>query len=173
MCTGCGGARDQQTKMCSGCLSKATARGYRVRVHRRELAGMCRDCGKPTWSENTKRCRYHYVYSILYNFMPRVPPSTIEAVASKLEQQDFRCALTGLPLVPGRNASLDHVYPRSVRPDLTSRLDNLVRVDRMVNEVKQNLSSDDPILEQVLAPELVQAIRSSAAKVHSPAPSVG
>lgn len=100
--------------------------------------------------------------------MPRVDPVQIEAVATKLEAQEFKCALTGVPIVPGKNASLDHVLPRTKYPELAAELTNLVWVDHSVNVMKQNITPEDPMLDVLFAPALVARIRDLASKVRRP-----
>jgi len=58
---------------------------------------------------------------------------------AKLEAQGFRCYYTGVELVPGTNASLDHRIPRSQGGDPLDP-DNCVWCDRLINAFKNDLT---------------------------------
>ena len=66
------------------------------------------------------------------------------------QEQKGKCAITGLDLIPGRTASLDHVKPLSRGG--TNRRENLQFVHTMVNSMKQNLMMTEFIeqLKQLL-----------------------
>jgi hypothetical protein len=57
------------------------------------------------------------------------------------DDQEGRCAYTGERLVPGRNASLDHVQPRS--RDGKDCVENLQWVTKVVNHAKTWLTHDE------------------------------
>ena len=63
-----------------------------------------------------------------------------EALLQKLESSDFRCFYTGVPLVPGINACVDHLHSRSLYPDKLSDLANLVWCDKWINRMKGHMS---------------------------------
>lgn len=58
----------------------------------------------------------------------------------KLEQQDYRCALSGVHLTPS-NAALDHIVP--VSEGGTDDVENLQWLDKIVNRAKSTLSQDE------------------------------
>jgi hypothetical protein len=58
-------------------------------------------------------------------------------------QQQGICALTGLPMVPGVNASIDHHIPQSKGVDNSPG--NLRWILRAVNTAKSNLTDDELI----------------------------
>jgi hypothetical protein len=120
-------------------------------------------------SPTTPKCRYHFTYAILHNFLPRVEPTMVEAVAAKLEQQEFKCAFTGVPLVPGKNASLDHVYPKLKYPVIAAELTNLVWVDATFNKMKLDADPNDPVVAAIFAPAIVEKLRALAKLVVFPA----
>jgi hypothetical protein len=154
--------------MCTKCLREYASRNYRSRAIANEKVGVCRRCSRPVISTEAGVCAYHFAYAILHNFMGAVPSTTVEAVAAKLEAQEFKCALTGVPLVPGKNASLDHVLPRTKYPELATELTNLIWVDHAVNVMKQNITPEDRMLDVLFAPALVARIRELASKVIRP-----
>ena len=63
-----------------------------------------------------------------------------QAVLSLLEQQSFRCALTGRRLEP-ETAALDHVIPVSRGGE--HRIDNTQVLDRTVNRAKGTLTNGE------------------------------
>lgn len=63
-----------------------------------------------------------------------------QAVLSLLEQQAFRCALTGRRLEP-ETAALDHVVPVSRGGE--HRIDNTQVLDRTVNRAKGTLTNSE------------------------------
>ena len=58
-----------------------------------------------------------------------------------LEKQDFICPLTGRELVPGENASLDHIIPKSRGGP--NKIGNLQWLDNNINFAKRNLLPDE------------------------------
>lgn len=65
---------------------------------------------------------------------------TAKRLWRKLEDQDFKCALTGLDLTP-ENASLDHIIPFSQGG--TNTIGNVHFVVDYVNMAKGNMSYDE------------------------------
>lgn len=135
LCTNCDRPRDQETKLCSACTSSATRASKEWRAKRRETGTQCMYCIEPRWHASSS-CRWHFVEKILNNF--NIGPRYSGQVAEMLEASNFTCFYTGVPLVPGENASLDHVLPRSKYPHLTDCLENLVWCDRTFNNLKTN-----------------------------------
>jgi 5-methylcytosine-specific restriction endonuclease McrA len=66
------------------------------------------------------------------------------------QSQKGKCAVTGIELIPGKTASLDHINPLS-RGGTNSR-ENLQFVHIAINTMKQNLTSDEflELLKQLL-----------------------
>ena len=65
-----------------------------------------------------------------------------EAVEEMLIRQNYKCAYTGVVLVLGVNASLDHIKPRLEHPDLLGQISNLEWVDETVNRSKGKMSRE-------------------------------
>lgn len=61
-----------------------------------------------------------------------------EALKAKLVSQNFKCAYTGIKLVLGVNASVDHILPVSRFPESKHDLDNVEWVDLKVNQMKRD-----------------------------------
>jgi hypothetical protein len=72
-----------------------------------------------------------------------VPSTLYETLLHKLEITEFVCFYTGIALVPGKNACIDHLYSRSQHPDKISEIDNLVWCDKWINRMKGHMSYQD------------------------------
>jgi hypothetical protein len=70
----------------------------------------------------------------------------IHVLLDRFEDQKQSCFYTGVPLVPGINASLDHYFCKADHPHLASDPDNLVWCDIAVNFMKRNLTPDKLLL---------------------------
>ena len=57
-----------------------------------------------------------------------------------LKRQKGRCAYTGVKILPGINASIDHIHPRSLYPERARDVKNMRFVDRRVNQAKNNMT---------------------------------
>lgn len=67
--------------------------------------------------------------------------SHARSLAELWEKQGGVCALTGTTLVPGVNASLDHIVPKAKGG--TNALDNLQWVCIPANQAKSDLSTEE------------------------------
>jgi 5-methylcytosine-specific restriction endonuclease McrA len=85
---------------------------------------------------------------------------TAKMVMQMIEDQGFRCALSGRPLTP-ETASLDHVMPlsRGGAHDLS----NLWAVDHQVNSAKGTLSVEEFVLMCRDVASYQNALRSAEA----------
>lgn len=127
-------------KLCNKCRERGRNSYKKHSAMRRELhpqAGLCLKCTTEVFKES-KYCKKHWLegFSIKY----AIPP---EQLFKKLELQCFRCFFTGKELIPGVNASVDHLHPRSKREDLTGDIDNIVWCDRRINLMKGNFSLEE------------------------------
>lgn len=136
----CGRERDNETIYCSKCRQRQSQNyekyGKPKRLER-ENDGKCRRCGKDQYFAS-KYCRHHFIEGIAHIW--KIPPHLWEALIQKLEQGQFSCYYTGLPLIPGENASVDHLSSRLQHPDKLSDFDNLVWCDKRINRMKGHLS---------------------------------
>ena len=66
-----------------------------------------------------------------------------EKLYDQLEKQKYKCFYTGVVLIPGENAGLDHLKPGSKNPDLTNDLNNVVWCDKRINNMKGNFSYEE------------------------------
>ena len=139
-CNNCGARLpDERYKLCAQCRERARerygAKGAEYRRSRRGT-GFCVACSAPS-THASNYCRVHWLEGIAkkYGFTREQYPALWE----KLEQQQFRCYYTGVELVPGINASLDHRIPRSRGGDPRD-MDNCVWCDRLINAFKNELT---------------------------------
>ena len=143
LCYGCGAKRDNETILCASCREKQNTRGRGYAAVRRQehiARGVCKTCGKERYYESNY-CRMHFMEHIARKY--GVPMPLYEALLQKLEAASFTCFYTGIQLVPGVNACVDHLYSRSQHPDKMSDLDNLVWCDKWVNRMKGHMSYQD------------------------------
>jgi hypothetical protein len=106
---------------------------------KRVEAGLCAVCTAERIGES-RYCRIHWLANNIgkYGFTR----NQYDAMWARLEAQGFLCHYTGVVLVPGVNASLDHLTPRSRGGDSTDP-DNCVWCDRLVNAFKNDLTEGE------------------------------
>ena len=107
--------------------------------------GFCSNCPNPRMPNSNINCEKHW-FAQRANKNLGLGPGTIEAgqaLKSLLERQRHACAYTGRLLVPGVNASTDHIKSRSKYPELARSLDNIEWVDITVNRMKTDMDRDE------------------------------
>lgn len=113
------------------CACLTTRKNAKLRV----INGQCRNCSNDRL-KGSRNCLYHFVKRIVdLNKMPNRQLIT-EHLLDKLYQQKFECWYTGVLLIPGMNASLDHILAKDNKGD--NSVDNLIWVDFSINKVKMN-----------------------------------
>lgn len=133
LCRICGVPAENGRVMCEKHLAE-----QRQRHHERKAAGLCSTCGKPLDTENS-----HCFTCWLRN------RATSHLGSSKLwpvllgvwNKQGGICPYTGEVLVPGRNASLDHITP--VARGGSNDPDNLEWISTRVNIAKSDMTRDE------------------------------
>ena len=139
-CNSCGATLLVATfKNCELCRVRQRGRYHSSDKGRRSSkrgTGVCVVCPRPS-THASDYCRDHWLSNSLakYGFAR----SQYSAMWAKLEAQGFRCYYTGVELVPGINASLDHRIPRSRGGDSLDP-DNCVWCDRLINAFKNKLT---------------------------------
>ena len=106
------------------------------------IEGQCSSC-KESRLSTSRYCLKHWLWQILASFKLKKEDieDLIPGLILKLEKSEYSCFYTGLPLVPGLNASLDHRLPQSKGG--THSLSNLEWVHFSINRMKQNLSEKE------------------------------
>lgn len=137
ICVHCPEPAEPGKTLCVSCASKNTIRNATAKANR-VADGVCRWCPSKATHESTA-CEYHFVYNLLKNWGRAPTSDEVDAVWTKLEDQNFECFYTGRPLVPGENASIEHLMPRKRYPNHVWTLDNIVWCDVVMNRLKGHM----------------------------------
>lgn len=116
----------------SWCKSCNNARTRNKRISDTQQ-GLCKNCSQGRL-KGSSLCLFHFVKQ---NY--KKSNALTELLINKLYAQKFECYYTGTLLLPGVNASLDHICPISKQGEDSP--DNLVWVDFSVNRMKRNAST--------------------------------
>lgn len=93
----------------------------------------------------------------------------VKQMLEKLVSQNFKCFYTGLPLVPGVNASIEHIKPKSKNPELRKDINNLVWIRTEVNSMRNNYTFEKFLMlceACVKSPVLQNFVRAEQAEVY-------
>ena len=118
---------------------KANAAGRKLRANRREL-GLCPRCGKESLP-HAQFCLLHWASMIGGSTCKAYKEEFAVALLDKLVSQSYKCAVTGENLIPGINASIDHIIAKSLGGALAD-LHNLQWVTSSVNFAKRQFTPD-------------------------------
>jgi hypothetical protein len=125
---------------CEVCAIKNKASFEKTRQRRIE-AGECYQCGGiPTLGEGNGLCIDCWYKKKATDNLGS--PSRWQELKDKLESQNFTCPYTGKKLIPGTNASVDHIFPSSTNPELEFEISNVEWVDTQFNRIKSDLNPD-------------------------------
>lgn len=120
---------------------------YYKGLQERLLQGLCagsHHCKDPKVGES-RYCLRHWVATLTRSPHGRKEreggPYSIDVLMVIWEQQDGKCALSGVPLVPGLNASVDHVIPVSRGGGNTP--DNLRFIHSSLNRFRGGRTDDE------------------------------
>ncbi len=134
ICNSCGNSARQGSFHCQNCNDKFN----QARMLKYNLAKLTNSC---TVCYNTPATIGD---SCLYCWLRRTAGNATKSredwsfLFRKLEEQRYKCKYSGKNLIPGDNASIDHIEPTSKGGN--NELDNLVWCDLAVNMMKSNLS---------------------------------
>lgn len=134
------GGRVKLDSWCRSCKVKQDSKRSRNRVKEGILCRCCSNFKLP----NTQLCTYHTVYYVLSNQIKigrfkhiktkEQKRELVEQLIEKLALQDYKCAITGIPIELGKNAQLDHIV--EICNKGTCELNNLQWVDSRANQTK-------------------------------------
>ena len=130
---------DPSVVYCDVHRDKANA-GTRAKMRKRVAEGKCGMCGS-TELVTKSVCFDHWLLKMSRSAVGKCSKKISMSVWGILLQQEMRCAYTGKELVPGQNASVDHIVPRSRGG--SNDLSNLQWVDTTVNIMKHNLLHEE------------------------------
>lgn len=106
--------------------------------------GLCTSCGQyPTIEHSATLCEICYFKDKSYQAL-----GTIEHwmyVGWLFEAQHHKCALTGEPLVLGKNTSIDHIASRKTHPELITDPNNIQWVTFSANARKKNMTNEEAL----------------------------
>lgn len=106
----------------------------------RRLAGLCTRCRKPSLPASRNYCLLHWA-TLVGNSCGHYDEKFGRILLDKLEEQDYRCAISKEKLIPGFNTSIDHTIPRSKGG--SHEIGNLQWVTISVNRAKSDMSLDE------------------------------
>jgi len=104
--------------------------------HKKE--GLCLFCPELQFGQSSL-CEKHYFCSISASAMK--DRTQWEKLKELFYGQDERCYLSGRKLIPGKNASIDHIVP--ISKEKKYKIENLRWCDNQVNHAKNNMRSDE------------------------------
>ena len=138
LCVRCGAKIEKPgVERCNACRARRAVHDH-ARYKRLVASNICHRCGKKKGQKHHSLCENCW----FKNMASRVfgDASKWGKIRDKFKKQGGKCAYSGTKLMPGRNASLDHIVPKSRGG--TNRLSNLQWVDRGVNTMKSNMSHE-------------------------------
>lgn len=134
LCRVCDKQRLPTRVFCDSCLIEWNAK-TEARREARRAAGLCTRCTQPALRPSDF-CRLHYLKKTARNHLGSTTKWTV--LNDKWEEQNGRCAYTGVQLTLGVDAEIDHIVPRSRSgPD---HEDNLVWISHTFNQIKRALT---------------------------------
>lgn len=137
-CNYCG--KDCENNVCDACKIKNAAYKKELRKTRAK-SGLCNNCGSPEKLPLLLSCRKCYMKQ---QSKSNLGTSFLwSEIDTKFDSQNGKCYYTGILLVFGKNASLDHKNPRARFPEEASDIDNLVWCDKTVNEAKKSMTEEE------------------------------
>lgn len=114
---------------------EANRKSSKKRRARFRVAGLCIVCGAESLPDSGQYCLLHWA-TIIGNASGHYDLAFGRMLLDKLEAQGYCCAVTGDLLIPARNASIDHIIPKSKGGTLDDP-DNLQWVTSSVNFAKR------------------------------------
>jgi len=113
-------------------------------TRRKREAGECFRCstgGKAIAAGLCLRCWYKKIAADCLKARGTKMDRTADMLQELWDEQNGKCAISGVELIPGDNASLDHIVPRSKGG--TDERSNLRWADWYVNQAKSNMTHEE------------------------------
>ena len=145
VCNQCGGPINdkQHNKLCEKCRGLARKKAAEYSAKRRAThprLGLCVKCSREIIGES-RYCKYHWLEMLRKCGIKKREDR--DKIFNKLEEQEYRCFFTDIELIPGKNATVDHLNPKSKHPELESDIDNIVWCDKRINLMKGDFTYDE------------------------------
>lgn len=106
-----------------------------------KLSGLCVKCNTPLLATSNNYCEKHYYQDLSHKSLGTKKEWLY--LKTLLESQNFKCKYSGIDLVLGINASIDHIKPKATNPELYHNKDNIVWVDIKINRMKREHNLDE------------------------------
>lgn len=103
--------------------------------------GLCTRCSYSRMSTSNLFCEKHFLQNICHKMLGT--KKRWQELETLLISQNSKCYYTGLDLILGDNASIDHTQPQIKYPELKHELSNLHWVDIRVNRMKREMSEEE------------------------------
>ncbi len=123
---------------CEKCLSQRRSY-YNLKRKNAEQKNLCTNCFKSASLENSKFCEICYYKRTSLNHFKTI--QCWKYLKEKFQNQNEKCALSGLIITLGLNAELDHITPRSQQG--CDELENVQWILSKVNHIKAGLVEKD------------------------------
>jgi len=138
-CHYCG--KTSEKRQCPECKSKLSQYQKGRRLVFKEQ-GTCTSCGDPRVEESSS-CLRHYMEGQSGSAFGTT--KRWKEILASFESQNGICYYSGIKLIIGKNASLDHKIPKSKHgiEDGVYDAGNLVWCDKMVNIMKNSMTDDE------------------------------
>lgn len=101
--------------------------------------GFCKSCPTKVFVKS-KYCETHFFQGKARDILK--DKTRWKEVRDLFYSQNQMCYMSGRLLIPGVNASIDHIHPKSKHPELKNDINNLRWCDFDVNKAKQALSNE-------------------------------
>jgi hypothetical protein len=136
VCWRCSNTVATGSVLCNLCKSTVTIATTKLYA-RKKAAGLCCWCSEPrTIGRFCRSCWFRGVSLRVFKTISRG-----DELKALFELQGERCAYTGVVLVPGKNAGIDHRIP--ITRGGTSEIANLQWVTIQINRIKNDLTHDE------------------------------
>ena len=123
---------------------RAHHKAYQKRVYaEKKQAGVCSSCSRPVLVEGGTQCEYHWYSTVAFRHFGDGGKAMTTTLMTLMARQAHRCPYTGVALLPGVNASLDHIMPTSRFPELGRDVTNVQWTSKIANQAKSALTGDE------------------------------
>jgi hypothetical protein len=141
LCVSCRKSPYVHSNLCASCVAAKKASNIR-RKARYIAENRCTKCGRSKSSVSAWHHTWCAGCQLVYKFGFTGTWEEAETVVNELlTRQEFRCALSGRDLQTNKY-HIDHIIPRSLRPDLASEPSNWQLIVEEANVLKSGMSVD-------------------------------
>lgn len=140
-CPQCGGAPAEDNVLCTPCQER-----FQKYHTKRVDGGSCQSCPRPRTEHSAYCLTCYFKKCARMNLKKKGKEATQlgRDLHALFDSQGGLCALTGLPMLPGVNASVDHVVPRSKGG--LDEVGNLRWIRREMNDFKGDRTDEEILL---------------------------